>query len=46
METIELTGYTNPEKIKIFKNHVLPKLLKETGLDKYNVKIEFSNEIL
>jgi ATP-dependent Lon protease len=33
MEIIELTGYTVDEKIEIIKRHLLPKQIKENGLE-------------
>jgi ATP-dependent Lon protease len=32
METIELTGYTEEEKLEIAKRHLIPKQLRENGL--------------
>ncbi len=39
MEIIEMSGYTVEEKIEIAKRHLLPKLLKEHGLDKSHLKL-------
>ncbi len=39
MEIIEVTGYTIEEKIEIAKRHLLPKQLKEHGLNKSHLKI-------
>lgn len=39
MEIINVTGYTIEEKIEIAKQHLLPKQLKEHGLDKSHIKI-------
>lgn len=39
MEIIEVSGYTVEEKIEIAKRHLLPKLLKEHGLDKSALKL-------
>jgi ATP-dependent Lon protease len=33
MEIIDLDGYTLPEKKIIFRKHIFPKVIKETGLD-------------
>ncbi|MBN1149727.1 endopeptidase La [candidate division WOR-3 bacterium] len=44
MEIIELPGYTNFEKIQIAKIHLLPKQLKENGLDDKN--LNFKNEAI
>ncbi|MGH9323507.1 MAG: endopeptidase La [Vicinamibacteria bacterium] len=42
MEVIELSGYTEEEKLQIAKRHLLPKQLAENGLD--SEKIAFSDE--
>lgn len=39
MEIIEVTGYTIEEKTEIAKRHLLPKQLKEHGLDAKDLKI-------
>lgn len=39
MEVIRLNTYTPSEKLRIAKNHLLPKQLKRHGLTKKNVKI-------
>ncbi|WP_299113778.1 endopeptidase La [uncultured Winogradskyella sp.] len=39
MEIINVTGYTIEEKVEIAKRHLLPKQLKEHGLDTSNLKI-------
>jgi ATP-dependent Lon protease len=41
MEIIELPGYLENDKIEIAKRHIMPKQIKEHGLEKYN--IEFKN---
>ena len=33
MEVLELSGYTEEEKLQIARRHVLPKLIRENGLD-------------
>jgi ATP-dependent Lon protease len=40
MEVLELPGYTEPEKVKIAKQFLIPRQLKEHGLDKYEVDLE------
>lgn len=48
MEMIEVTGYTTEEKIEIAKRHLLPKQLKEHGLDRKSLamgKREFEKVI-
>ncbi len=42
MEVIELTSYTDEEKLQIAKNHLLPKQLKKHGLKKAQVRISDS----
>lgn len=42
MEIIKLSGYTNPEKVQIASRHLLPRVLKENGLKKNEVKIPSS----
>ena len=44
MEIIRLPGYLEFEKIKIVRGYLLPKLIKELGLDK--IGLEFSDEAL
>ena len=44
MEIIELPGYLDFEKVEIAKRHIIPKQLKEHGLDKFN--IEISDEMI
>ncbi|MGL5820234.1 MAG: endopeptidase La [Sarcina sp.] len=39
MEIISVSGYTYEEKIKIAKNHLVPKVLKEHGIDEGEIKI-------
>ncbi len=39
MEIINVTGYTIEEKVEIGKKHLLPKQLKEHGLDSSHLKI-------
>ncbi len=39
MEIINVTGYTVEEKVEIAKRHLLPKQLKEHGMDKDAIKI-------
>ena len=39
MEVIELSSYTDEEKLQIAKNHLIPKQLKKHGLKKSQVRI-------
>jgi len=40
LEIIQMPSYTDEEKIVIAKNYILPRLLKDTGLNMENIKIE------
>jgi len=40
METIEISGYTKNEKLAIAKDHLLPFILEEHGLDADKLKVE------
>jgi ATP-dependent Lon protease len=40
MEIINLTGYTEEEKIEIARRHLIPKQIEENGLEKSDVKFE------
>ena len=42
MELIEVGGYIIEEKVEIVKRHLVPRELKNTGLDKYEPKIKFT----
>ncbi len=42
MEIIELSGYTEDEKIEIAKRHIIPKTLIKNGLDKSEISISDS----
>ena len=42
MEVIELTSYTDEEKVEIAKRHLLPKQLKEHGLTKSQLRLSDS----
>lgn len=44
MELIDLTGYTTAEKLHIARKHLLPKQMKELGLE--NHEIQISDEAL
>lgn len=39
MEVIELPGYTEPEKVKIAKSFIVPKQMKENGLEKNPIRM-------
>ena len=40
MEVLQMPSYTDQEKIVIGKNYILPKVLKECGLEEESLKIE------
>lgn len=40
LEVIEMPAYSDEEKIKIGRDYILPKALKEAGLDEQMVKVE------
>jgi ATP-dependent Lon protease len=40
MEIIQLSGYTEEEKLEISKRHLLPKQIEENGLKKADISIE------
>lgn len=42
MEIISLPGYVAEEKLHIAKRHLLPKILRENGLDSFHVRISDS----
>ncbi|WP_369699487.1 endopeptidase La [Thiomicrorhabdus sp. Milos-T2] len=42
MEVINLSGYTEPEKLNIAKQHLLPRALKDHGLKESELEIEES----
>lgn len=37
MEVINISGYTEEEKVKIAEKHLIPKQIKENGLEKFNI---------
>ncbi len=46
MELIEVPGYVTEEKIEIAKRHLVPREVKNNGLDKTYAKIKFSRQAL
>lgn len=46
MELIEVPGYVTEEKIEIARRHLVPRELKNTGLDKVTPKIKFGKPAL
>jgi ATP-dependent Lon protease len=40
MEVIELTGYTDAEKLEIAKRHLIPRVIRENGLDELGLSIQ------
>jgi ATP-dependent Lon protease len=39
MEVIELPGYTDREKLEIAKRHLIPKIIRENGLESLNMAV-------
>ncbi len=46
MEVIELSGYITEEKIEIAKRHLVPRELKNNGIDNTDYKIKFNKDSL
>ncbi|MCD8306427.1 MAG: endopeptidase La [Prevotella sp.] len=46
MEVIELSGYITEEKIEIAKRHLIPRELKNNGIDNTDYKIKFNKDSL
>jgi len=44
MEVIKLAGYTDPEKLAIARQHLLPKAIRENGLEKLDIR--FTDEAI
>jgi len=44
MEVIELSGYTDSEKLQIARRHLIPKAIRENGLE--SLEISFADEAL
>jgi len=40
MEVIELTGYTDAEKLEIAKRHLIPRVIRENGLETLDITVE------
>lgn len=40
MEIIDLSSYLDPDKLEIAIRHIIPKLEKEYGLDKFNIEFQ------
>ncbi len=40
MEVIELTGYTDAEKLQIARRHLLPRIIRENGLESLGLTVE------
>ena len=40
MEIIRLSGYITSEKLKIVKNHLLPRVLQKAGLKRSQLKVD------
>ncbi len=46
MEIIEIPGYSSEEKIHIAENFLIPKQVKEQGIERYNVKFNKESVLL
>lgn len=46
MDTIQLSSYTNLEKVHIYKNHIIDKSIQEAGLDPDIHNFEISDDII
>lgn len=46
MEIIQVSGYITEEKIEIAKRHLIPRELKNTGLDTHSPKVKFNKASL
>ncbi len=46
MEVIEVSGYITEEKVEIAKRHLVPRELKNNGIDNTNYKITFNKSAL
>ena len=46
MEIIEVSGYITEEKLEIAKRHLVPKEIKNTGLDNETEKVKFTKQAL
>jgi len=46
MEVIEIPGYTSEEKVHIAENFLIPKQVKEQGIDRYNIKFNKDSVLL
>ncbi len=46
MEVIELSGYITEEKIEIAKRHLVPRELRNNGIDKAGMKVSFNKAAL
>ncbi len=46
MEIIEIPGYSSEEKVHIAENFLIPKQVKEQGIDRYNIKFNKDSVLL
>lgn len=46
LEVIELSGYTKKEKMAIFDNYLLTKLMKKVGLDAFNFNLGLDDKMV
>lgn len=40
MEVIDINSYLDPDKLQIAKKHILPRLMKEFGMDKLDIEVK------
>lgn len=46
MDVIEISSYTNQEKIEIFKRHLLPTAITNIGLEKYMEVFKIEDDVI
>lgn len=46
MDVVHLSSYTKHEKVEIYKRHLLPNTIRDTGLDNYKHMFEIEDEVL
>lgn len=46
MDVIEISSYTNKEKTQIFKKHLLPNGIAQTGLENYIDMFEIKDSVI
>lgn len=46
MDVIHLSSYTKHEKVEIYKRHILPNTIRDTGLESYKHMLEIRDDVL